>query len=141
MFAGSTLYYPFKYKVMSGTNLTEYYITLRLAEQFLIRAEARAQQGNISGAKTDVNVIRTRAGLPNTTANDKGGLLNAIEQERRIELFAEWGHRWFDLKRTGRATTVLGSLKPATWQPTDELWPIPQSQINLNPSLTQNNGY
>jgi hypothetical protein len=79
--------------------------------------------------------------LPNTAANTQSSLLLVIEQERRIEFFAEWGHRWLDLKRTNRADPILGALKPATWQPTDVLWPIPQDQINLNPSLTQNPGY
>ncbi len=141
VFASQTFYYPYKYKIISGSTVTEYYIILRLAEQYLIRAEARIYQNNISGAQSDINLIRTRAGLSNTTSNDKPSILSAIEQERRIELFSEWGHRWFDLKRTGRATAVLSLLKPATWQPTDELWPIPQSQINLNSFLVQNPGY
>jgi starch-binding outer membrane protein, SusD/RagB family len=140
-FASQTFYYPYKYKVISSSVLTEYYVVLRMAEQYLIRAEARAQQNNISGSQSDINFIRNRAGLSNTTVSDKTTCFTAIEQERRVELFAEWGHRWFDLKRTGQATAVLGQLKSATWQPTDELWPIPQSQINLNPSLTQNAGY
>jgi hypothetical protein len=139
-FAGSTLYYPYKYKVMSGTTASENYIVLRLAEQYLIRAEARAEQNKVTESQSDLNQVRFRAGLNNTTASDKASLLTAIEKERRAELFAEWGHRWFDLKRTGRATAVLGSLKP-TWQSTDELWPLPQTQINLNPYLIQNNGY
>jgi len=141
VFSGQTLYYPFKYKVRIGSVVTEYYVVLRLAEQYLIRAEARIQQNNITGALSDLNVIRIRAGLPNTLATSVNEIVAAIEQERRMELFAEWGHRWFDLKRTDRANTILGSLKPITWQPTDLLWPIPQGQINLNSSLTQNPGY
>jgi len=141
VFANQTLYYPFKYKVSTGSILKEYYVVLRLAEQYLIRAEARAQQNNLAGAQADLNVIRNRAGLLNTEANSQSSLLSAIEKERRVELFAEWGHRWFDLKRTNRAGTVLSVLKPATWQETDTLWPIPQSQILLNPALTQNPGY
>lgn len=141
VFASQTLYYPYKYKVRTGSTLTEYYVVLRLAEQYLIRAEARAQQNNIAGSQADLNMIRNRSGLLNTTSNTQATLLSAIEQERRMELFAEWGHRWFDLKRTNRADAVLGSLKPTTWQTSDALWPIPQSQINLNPSLTQNPGY
>lgn len=137
----NTFYFPFKYKVKSGSPLTEYYTVLRLAEQYLIRAEARAQQNIISGAQADTNVIRNRAGLPNTTANDKASLLLAIEQERRIELFSEWGHRWMDLKRTNRADTVLSTLKAPNWQSTDTLYPIPQSELNNNINLIQNDGY
>jgi starch-binding outer membrane protein, SusD/RagB family len=140
-FAGQTLFYPFKYKVQSNSSVTEYYVYLRLAEQYLIRAEAKAQQNDIAGSQADLNTIRSRAGLPNTTAADKTSLLLAVEHERQVELFAEWGHRWFDLIRTNRANIVLGALKPTTWQPTDTLWPIPSIQINLNPALTQNKGY
>lgn len=142
LFASQTVYYPFKYKIYGNSSpLTEYYTVLRLAEQYLIRAEARAHLNNFTGTKADLNIIRSRAGLLNTTANTQISLLSAIEQERRIEFFTEWGHRWYDLKRTGRGDAVLGALKPATWQTTDALWPIPQNQINLNPALTQNAGY
>lgn len=140
-FSGQTIYYPYKYKINFAPPVTEFYVALRLAEQYLIRAESRANIDDIVGAQNDLNVIRNRAGLSNTTANDKTSLLRAIEHERQIELFAEWGHRWFDLKRTGQANTVLGNLKPSTWEATDTLWPIPESQIRLNPALTQNAGY
>lgn len=141
-YQGQTLYYPYKYKVFgSNAALTEYYTVLRLAEQYLIRAEARTQRENLQGALEDLNVIRNRAGLPNATTVTKQDILMSIEQERKTELFAEWGHRWFDLKRTNRANEILGALKPQTWQSSDVLWPIPVSQINLNHSLTQNPGY
>ncbi len=141
VFSNQSLYYPAKYKVPTGSTLKEYYVVLRLAEQYLIRAESKAQLNDIQGSVGDINLIRNRAGLSNTVANTQAALLVAIEQERRTELFAEWGHRWFDLKRTGRANNILGMLKPSTWQATDTLWPIPQNQIRLNPTLTQNPGY
>lgn len=140
-FSSQILSYPTKYKVRTGTILTEYYMVLRLAEVYLIRAEARAQQLKLPEALADVNVIRTRAGVPSSIAVTKDAILLAIEKERRWELFAEWGHRWLDLKRTNRANDVIGVLKPGTWQNTDILWPLPQTQINLNPSLVQNPGY
>jgi hypothetical protein len=140
-YASQTYYYPYKYKVYgNGAPLSEYYMVLRLAEQYLIRAEAKARQGKITEAKADLDVIRLRAGLSGTLAGDKNTLLSAIEQERRVELFSEWGHRWLDLKRTGRVDAVLGPLK-STWQPTAQLWPIPQTELNVNPALTQNPGY
>lgn len=95
--------------------LQEYPTVLRLAEQYLVRAEARAQQGNLPGALQDLNVIRLRAGLTSLTATTTptaAAVLQAVEDERRRELFGELAHRWFDLKRTGRATPVLGALKP-----------------------------
>lgn len=83
-----------------------------------------------------------RAGLSNTIASDKASLLQAIEQENRVEFFAEWGHRWSDLKRTGRADAVLGPLKGTNWQLTDVLYPLPLREITLNPNLKpQNSGY
>lgn len=135
-----TWHYCYKYKVAVNPVVSEYAMMLRLAEQVLIRAEARANLNDLAGAQTDLNTIRNRAGLPNTTANDKASLLDAIARERRVELFAEGGHRWFDLKRLGKATEILATLK-ADWQPTDVLLPIPESERLLNPNLTQNNGY
>ncbi|MFI0428767.1 RagB/SusD family nutrient uptake outer membrane protein [Mariniflexile sp. HMF6888] len=118
----------------------EYPIQLRLAEQYLIRGEARAHLGDIPGAQADINAIRNRAGLGNTTASTLEALLEAILQERRVELFTEKGHRWFDLKRMGKAKEVLEPIKPG-WRDTDILLPIPESEILLNPNLTQNDGY
>ncbi|MCX2430725.1 RagB/SusD family nutrient uptake outer membrane protein [Pedobacter sp. GR22-10] len=138
---GKTYYSITKYKVASGTG-NEYNVMLRLAEQYLIRAEARAQLNNLSGAKTDLDAVRSRAGLPDINATlTQAQMLSAVEQERKMELFGEWGHRWFDLKRTNRADAVLGTLRPTTWKTTSVLYPIPQAQILINNALTQNPGY
>jgi hypothetical protein len=138
-------YYPYKYKSATlNAPVTEYLMVLRLGEQYLIRAEARAQQGNISGAQSDVNTIRTRAGLPATTANDKTSLLSAILHERQVELFTEWGHRWLDLKRTGNIDAVMTAVAPAkgsVWSTNWQLYPIPLYDITQNPNLVQNTGY
>lgn len=137
-----TWYYPNKYKESfnTGTSL-EYAIVLRLAEQYLIRAEARAQQNNIPGAQQDLNVLRQRAGLENTTATTQNELLEAVLNERRFELFTEHGHRWFDIKRRNVADQILSPLKPS-WKPTNILWPVPEADILLNPNLLpQNPGY
>jgi hypothetical protein len=139
---GQVYYYPYKYQVRDGSQVNEYHIVFRLAEQFLIRAEARMQQGNIAGAIKDVNIIRLRAGLtPLSPSLTPGQAATAIRQERRIELFAEFGHRWLDLKRTNKVDPVIGTLKPSTWVPAAALWPIPQGQRSANPFLTQNKGY
>lgn len=141
---GVTYYYPFKYKVKSSTTVTEYTMVFRLAEQLLIRAEARAQLNNLGGAISDVDLIRSRAGLPlikNTNpAINQSNLLQAIYRERKIELFAEWGHRWFDLKRTGQSNAVLTLIK-ANWQPYNALFPISADEISRNQNITQNHGY
>lgn len=138
---GKTYYYPYKYKVRSGSVKTEYNIVLRLAEQYLIRAEARAREGNMNGAVADLNIIRTRAGLsalPETLSQSE--CLTAVWKERQTELFTEWGHRWFDLKRTGRADSVL-SMEKTGWKSTAELYPIPAQELKTNPYLIQNPGY
>jgi hypothetical protein len=117
---------------------------LRLAEMYLIRAEARAQQDKVSGnnsAASDVNVLRERAGVPLIQGTSKNQMLLAIENERRMELCFE-GHRWYDLVRTGRAQAVMNEFT-SNWTVKDELWPIPLREISNNPSLkdAQNPGY
>jgi len=145
--SGKIYYYPYKYRVnQSGAPVTEYTTIFRLAEQYLIRAEAEAQLSQLTAATNDLNTIRNRAGLPNTTAVTQTGLLNAILQERRIELFSEWGHRWLDLKRTSNLNAVMGTggacaAKGGTWNPNWALYPINVVQIQRDPSLLQNSGY
>lgn len=138
---GKVYTYPYKYKSLTTGANAEYYTVLRLAEQYLVRAEARAHLNNINGAQADVNAIRTRAGLNPTAAGTPQELLTAIAQENRIEFNCEWGHRWFDLKRTDAVDAVIGATKPNTWKPTAALYPIPVSQIQLNNSLKPNPGY
>lgn len=139
--SNSIWYYAFKYKKNNTTPTSvEYSIVFRLAEQYLIRAEARAQQGDLIGAGEDINKVRKRAGLLGTTASTKDELLSAIQKERRCELFTEYGHRFFDLKRTGNIQAAL-SVKPG-WNNTDIFFPLPQTELDLNPELLpQNDGY
>jgi hypothetical protein len=118
-------------------------MVLRLAEQYLVRAEARLKQNKLTGnnsAASDLNAIRHRAGLLNSTAITSEALMAEVLEQRKLELFSEWGHRWLDLKRTGNATNVLGPVK-ASWQPTDTLYPIPKYELINNHNLTQNEGY
>jgi hypothetical protein len=131
-----------KYRQKSNTSgAMEYSVVFRLAEQYLIRGEARAQQGDLIGAKEDLNKIRNTAGLANTTALSKSDILTALLQERKVELFTEMGHRFFDLKRTNQLDAALTVVKPG-WNTTDRLFPLPESEISLNPNLNpQNNGY
>lgn len=143
----TTLYYSNKYKNHLDNEVAppENTVILRLAEQFLIRAEARAQLNDIPGAVADIDVIRARAGATLLADSIPGisqtQLLEFIEQERQRELFIEGGHRWFDLKRTGRADEVLAPRK-ADWQPTDVLLPVPESELERNANLLpQNEGY
>jgi hypothetical protein len=143
---------PNKYKLGPGmgspnATATEYYTVLRLAEQYLIRAESRAYLNKLTNAIDDVNMIRKRAGLSDLPYSlNQTQILAAIAQERRVEFFAEWGHRWLDLKRTGKADQVMAIASPLknggiAWQPYRKLLPIPQVELNKSPFLTQNPGY
>ncbi|WP_233260044.1 RagB/SusD family nutrient uptake outer membrane protein [Chitinophaga sp. S165] len=142
---GSVYYYPKKYHLVENeTSRTPYPAILRLSEVFLIRAEAKAYMNDFAGARADLNVLRLRAGLGYSAAMNRAALLTAIEQERRVELFTEWGHRWLDLKRYGRADLVMTALankKGTTWQSNKLLFPIPHGDILLNHNLVQNKGY
>lgn len=139
---GMTWYYARKYKENNSTPVSvEYSVILRLAEQYLIRSEARAHQGDIIGAAEDLNEIRHRAGLGDTTAFTEQHLIDAVHDERRLELFTEHGHRFFDLKRSGQVNSVLAAIKPG-WNTSDLFFPLPKSELELNPNLLpQNNGY
>lgn len=133
--------HPFKYKIKTSATVTENQVMIRLAEVYLIRAEARLLLGDLTGARDDLNLVRSRAGLGASPAMTSPAIATAIWQERRVELFAEWGHRWFDLQRSGQIDAVMSAAKPGLWQPTDALCPIPQSEILRNVNLTQNPGY
>lgn len=143
-----TLFFPYKYKSATlGAPVTEYLIILRLAEQYLIRAEAKAQTGNLKEAAEDLNIIRMRAGLlevDNAIADSKQRLLDAIFHERQVELFTEWGHRWLDLKRTGKINTIMPTVtqqKGGIWNTNWQWYPLPAGDLIKDPNLTQNTGY
>lgn len=138
----STWYHPYKYKRQSSTSTSvEYSIVLRLSEQYLIRAEARAHNGDLIGAKEDLNKIRNQAGLGNTEALTSSEIIDAVLAERRLELFTEHGHRFFDLKRTGKLNTALAPVKPQ-WKNSNRFLPLPESELLLNSNLKpQNEGY
>jgi hypothetical protein len=108
---------------------------IRIAELYLIRAEARTQLAKLTDAAADINAVRTRAGLGATPAVSKDELLLAVENERKIE-FALEPHRWFDLVRTGRAAAVLSITDPDRY-----LMPIPSVQLQTDKALEQNPGY
>jgi hypothetical protein len=143
-----SFYYAYKYKsATQNAPVTEYLTVFRLAEQYLIRAEARAMQNKFQQAIDDVNIIRQQHGgllTPLTAPVTQSEAINIILHERRVELFCEWGHRWLDLKRTGKVDevmTVETPLKGGTWQITNKYYPIPTSDLIANPNLTQTPGY
>ena len=143
---GTTSYFfPFKYKkTFEAGDVSEYVMVLRLAEQYLIRAEARAEIGNIGGAQEDLKVITERAGLDINASAEKNTLLSQILEQRRLELFSELGHRWFDLKRTGTIDAAMTSamiIKGGVWESYKAYFPKMQSEILKNPNIKQTPGY
>jgi starch-binding outer membrane protein, SusD/RagB family len=143
-------YFPSKYKNDTFNSATDEYETvLRLGETFLIRAEAEANLGDFNDANADVNAIRNRAGLDSIDLTNLTAIEKAILHERQVELFTEWGHRWFDLKRTNTLNTTMGppgneyqtKVSAGTWETYYALYPLPTSELLTNPFLVQNPGY
>lgn len=135
-----------KYKVRSAAQPpTENYVVFRLAEQYLIRAEALANLNRLADAIADLDTVRARANLPLFATTKPGinqaDLLDAIMTERRHELFSEGGNRWFDIARLEKSQQILGTIKP-DWSINDLLYPVPQLEIDKNENLKpQNAGY
>jgi len=124
---------------------------LRTGEMYLIRAEARAETNSVTGAnsaESDLNALRAAriANYANVTLGSKEQAITEILQERFKELAFE-GHRFWDLKRRGLpverldadAPSALGKTLPAN--NFRFVLPIPQSEINANPLIQQNEGY
>lgn len=121
-----------KYTRISGTDNV---MLIRLAEMYLIRAEARAQQNKLSDAVADLNVIRNRAGLPNASPATVAEAVDAILKERRFELAHE-GHRWLDMRRLGR-WNAFGLTEDFRSR-----WPLPQREVQTSGNIiAQNPGY
>lgn len=127
---------------------------MRLADIILLAAEANVQLGNLPTAITQLNQIRTRAGLTNTTASTKSDLALAVLNERRLELVFECT-RWNDLQRadangTINLVTLMNSQvdsygKSLNFNMNADkhqfILPIPLQDLQLNKNLKQNPGY
>lgn len=136
-------WYPYKYRNRSASSGSpEHLVVLRSAEQYLIRAEAKAQLGDVQGAIVDLNVIRKRAGLSELTGKmNRQACLEAIYHERQVELFGEWAKRFIDLKRTNRLNSEMGEYKETWVSGESERLPIPMLELTYNVNLIQNEGY
>jgi len=120
-------------------------VVLRFADVLLMQAEVENELGNTIAAQAAINKVRNRAGLANTGATLQPDLATAIELERRLELVGE-GYRWLDLLRTGKAIATMNAWfisqgRPITVTPKFLLLPIPQNQIDTDPTIKQNAGY
>jgi hypothetical protein len=113
-------------------NFKNDYIEIRLADTYLMEAEALVRSGTVGKAQFYLDAVRARVGLPSVPAT-----LPNIYNERKFELATE-GHRWYDLVRTGQAPTILAfkGFKAGT----NELLPIPLKDMNGS-KLIQNPGY
>ena len=138
------------------------WVVFRLSEMYLNYAEAEANLGNTVEALKYLNLIRQRVNMPNIASSGGTDLIQKIHQERRIELCFE-GHRFFDLRRWGKAedgagdalgititptdpsntsfTYKINTVEDRTWIPAFYFYPIPRSEIQINPSIKQNPGY
>ena len=118
------------------------YPIIRYPDVLLMYAEALNEQaaGN-ADAYTAVNRLRKRAGLPDLAGLSQEQFREAILLERRLELAFE-GHRWYDLARTKRLVSAIKAQNPAIpVQDRHYLFPIPQTERDVNPALEQNPGY
>jgi len=114
---------------------------LRYAEVLLMHAEASNELNQSSAAIADLNQVRIRAGLQNTTASGQSDLRTAIWNERHVELALEHD-RFFDIVRQGRAALVMNAAGKNFVAGKNEVLPIPGLQIALSGGkLTQNLGY
>lgn len=113
------------------------WIELRLADVILLYAEALNENGNTTAALIELNKIRNRAGLADSSASSQGDVRTAIQDERRLE-FAFEGQRWFDLVRTGTVDQEMGQTIDANYH----VFPIPDSErLASFGVITQNPGY
>ena len=121
------------------------YTAIRYAEVLLWEAEALAELGRTAEALGPLEEVRARAraqatdpgtALPMITTTDQQELIDIIRHERLVELGFEF-HRFFDLVRWGIAGDVLEGFVVGK----HEVFPIPQTERDLNPNLSQNNGY
>ena len=130
---------------------------IRLGDVLLMLAEAYNENGELTKAITEVNKVRARSQMPNLNSgasflvvSNQQELQKRIRQERKVELAGE-GHRYFDLKRWNQLDelsigyiekSVVGdNLLTRGYQSRHKLWPIPGQEIELNPMLTQNEGW
>jgi starch-binding outer membrane protein, SusD/RagB family len=150
---------PFNYKQKhpAGWASGDNYYLLRIGDIVTLKAEAQNELGDLDGAKETLNLVRSRVNLPDVVAATKEEMKTKILHERRLELAFE-AQRWDDLVRAGVATDVMTALEEYKYTcndgtPSDPirinynvdhnhwLMPIPQSEIDANPNLEQNDGY
>ncbi len=130
-----------KYSALGATEHD--WIELRIADVVLLYAEALNENSKTTEAITELNRIRTRAGLPGTSATTQDEVRQAILDERRLELACE-GHRWFDLVRADAAEPGIlnAEMNIGTTISSDYyVFPIPNTEVSSFDEIEQNPGY
>jgi hypothetical protein len=146
------------YTAVTGTDKNVYVTMYRLADQYLLYAEALNKKGDLTNALKYLNLIHVRAGNTAYTPDQfttEAAMEDAILQERQWELFAE-GKRWFDLVRTDHVYQVMDPVMVSRQifqgaapdgfgtDKTDKrkyLWPLHRNVLNANNLLGQNPPY
>ena len=108
-----------------------------------MKAEALNEMGQPTAAEVPLNIVRKRAGLDAVTGLTQDEMREKIIHERRME-FAFEGHRWFDMIRIDHGNYAIKFLKSIGKNNVNKdrlLFPIPQTEIDANPLITQNPGY
>ena len=138
----STFYFPLKYKEGKPSGASkEYSIVFRIEEQYLIVAEAAVALRQWEDANHWLSVFKASRGLVHEYSEISEVLLMDIQLQRRLEFFTEFGHRFYDLKRSEKLHEIMLETKPL-WNKRFSLLPIPQTELHLNPNLhPQNAGY
>ena len=114
-------------------------IVMRLADFYLLYAEAQFKLGNESTTHQYINLIRDRVNLPAISSSLTGqSLFDALVKERRLELALE-GHRYFDLIRWGLASQVLQNQWGGSYQAKHATFPIPQQEIDRSGGVLKQN--
>ncbi|HSC39471.1 MAG TPA: RagB/SusD family nutrient uptake outer membrane protein [Chitinophagaceae bacterium] len=138
-------YVPFALAAVDNQGADQNVRVLRFADVLLMNAEAANETGNSALALTSLEKVRARARagnnaiLPKVTTTDQTALRTAIWHERRVELAMEFD-RFFDVIRQGRGAAVFGPKGFKAGK--NEVWPLPQNEIDLSAGLlTQNPGY
>ena len=117
-------------------------LMLKYSSVIMYYAEALAHAGRFNDAYTQINRIRTRAKLPiKDVASDLETCITDINKERRIENCFEVNGFWFDLTRTKQAVKFLKDKHNINMEDYQYLFPLPQTELDLNKSLVQNPGY
>ncbi|GGD09011.1 RagB/SusD family nutrient uptake outer membrane protein [Hyunsoonleella pacifica] len=147
---GTSIPFSYKWKNASGFASADNTYLIRYGDIVLLKAEALNATNQLQAAITEINLIRSRAGLPDLTdvqSSSQQVLRETILKERRLELFQE-GQRWDDLARYNVLVSTMNDVveidlrtgNPVNYNMTEakKLLPIPQQELDRNPALDPN---